>query len=674
MKSALSFIAAITLAALAMAGVPSGLGLRSAALVGTVGGGTGVDADAAAYFTAITSAGSTISSDQQAAVSAFVVAAKAHGYWANLLDCSPLAGANLTAARVKLKVFSGAATSLSNSNFVSGDYSAATGIHGGATKKMGSGVHMDDIGSVGGLSFFIPDKDFVPSGVQQMIGGGFGSPYCNLDFVGTLYAGWGTINPFTTTPDASSPFGMGLYRAFASATNAHSVTVGDALLIGSAGDVATDKADEITLFALPADDWFYTMHCGWYGIDDGQITGQKSTDFMMDMWALQLALGRITPAAAAMNFVPIMGQSLAVGGGGDTALNVATITANNNRMQTMPEEFTQGFRMGNLVQLAAYIAEHPGLQFANTLSSISGSHDNDVTLANWGDSGTPISGITQGTAPYNHMLQSVQRAKDLAPYYNTGFAVRPVMFVHGEADVNSNTYQAEAEAMQTAFETDVKAITLQSGSIPFLHSQISSWTALSGTLTAKSPYAVVEAWKAHPTKHNIVCPKYFLPYIDGVHLTKAGYAQLGEYYAKAYKKIVVDGGTWSPLYPTAIARVGAVITLTFGNTVGDLVLDNATVSDPGHYGFEFADDSGSTPTISSVALAGSSPVNQVVITLSGTPTGTKRARYAYTGVLNALAGPTTGPRGCLRDSDTSVTSLRGYDLWNWCLHFDEACP
>jgi hypothetical protein len=61
----------------------------------------------------------------------------------------------------------------------------------------------------------------------------------------------------------------------------------------------------------------------------------------------------------------------------------------------------------------------------------------------------------------------------------------------------------------------------------------------------------------------------------------------------------------------------------------------------------------------------------VAITLAATPTGAnKRLRYAYTGVPGNAAGPTSGPRGNLRDSD-ATPSLYGNPLYNWCVHFDK---
>ena len=65
----------------------------------------------------------------------------------------------------------------------------------------------------------------------------------------------------------------------------------------------------------------------------------------------------------------------------------------------------------------------------------------------------------------------------------------------------------------------------------------------------------------------------------------------------------------------------------------------------------------------------------VTITLSRepTPSAARRLRYAFSGKPKALGGPTTGPRGNLRDSD-ATPSRHGYPLYNWAVHFEEPVP
>jgi hypothetical protein len=59
--------------------------------------------------------------------------------------------------------------------------------------------------------------------------------------------------------------------------------------------------------------------------------------------------------------------------------------------------------------------------------------------------------------------------------------------------------------------------------------------------------------------------------------------------------------------------------------------------------------------ISSVVLTNAA-TRVYTITLAVNPTGNTGMflSYAWTGTPGASAGPTTGPRGCIRDSDTFV--------------------
>src|SRR5262249_13771365 len=155
---------------------------------------------------------------------------------------------------------------------------------------------------------------------------------------------------------------------------------------------------------------------------------------------------------------------------------------------------------------------------------------------------------------------------------------------------------------QSDYQKDIQRITGYPNSIPMFHSQFSAWTAsFFNQSNSLSPYKVLAESEANPSKTILVGPRYIFPYVGagasfpGWHLSNAGYRWLGEYYAKAYKKVVIDGGSWTPLKPNTISRAGAVITVTFDVPAPPLVLDTALVSNPGSFGFEFIDDSGAPP-------------------------------------------------------------------------------
>jgi hypothetical protein len=306
-----------------------------------------------------------------------------------------------------------------------------------------------------------------------------------------------------------------------------------------------------------------------------------------------------------------------------------------------------------------------------------GRTSHDLLVSAHGIGGQPYAALKKGgtlTAYANGMAQ-LKAGHDLAVAAKKSYVVRAVTNVHGESDsqLNNASYLANLLQWQADYETDVKAVTGQAEPVPMLHTQFSSWTRLAGLpATSIIPAQQLAAHVSAPGKIVLVGAKYHLPYVgDGVHLTNEGYRHMGEDYAKVYRRVVLEGKTWEPVRPATITRVGKVVTVKMFVPAPPLVIDTTLVTDPGKNGFEWKDDGPGTPMIASVALTGP---DTVVITLSAVPTGANpRLRYAFTGVSGALGGPTSGPRGNLRDSD-ATPSPEGYKLYNWCVHFEAPAP
>jgi hypothetical protein len=296
----------------------------------------------------------------------------------------------------------------------------------------------------------------------------------------------------------------------------------------------------------------------------------------------------------------------------------------------------------------------------------------DLLVSGHGIGGTPYSGLKKGTIAFTNGIAQVTAGKQIADDLGKSYVVRAITNVHGESDqvAGNPAYVANLVEWQSDYEKDIQAITGQTDPVPMLHTQFSSWTKLS-TTTSQIVIDQLTAHVQNPGKIVLVGPKYYLEYAaDGVHLTNAGYRHMGEDYAKAYRRVVLEGKPWEPVRPIAVTRTGATITVKFAVPAPPLTLDTTLVTNPGNFGFELA-ETGGAETITRVEIGGP---DTVVITLSGAPTGTSpRVRYAYTGTLGAPGGPTTGPRGNLRDSDATASRF-GYPLYNWCVHFDEAIP
>ncbi len=284
--------------------------------------------------------------------------------------------------------------------------------------------------------------------------------------------------------------------------------------------------------------------------------------------------------------------------------------------------------------------------------------------------------------PFAEAMMQVTDAKAIASAAGKSYAVRAVTAIHGEHDhyaYSSNdsafplvgtdgasTVTDYSDALlewQRDYEASVKAITGQTVPVPLFVNQYSHWN---DGATTKIAYMQLDAHVRSQGKVVLVGPTYALEYSsDCLHFKSHSERQLGEYFGKAYARVVIEGKKWEPLRPIQVTLAGNVVTAKFHVPSPPLVLDTTRVGDPGNYGFEWYDSSGSPPAITNVAIT--SP-DTVQVTLASAPTGNdKRLRYAYT--FEGCGGSGTIARGNLRDSDATPSNY-GYDLFNWAVHFD----
>lgn len=287
--------------------------------------------------------------------------------------------------------------------------------------------------------------------------------------------------------------------------------------------------------------------------------------------------------------------------------------------------------------------------------------------------------------PWDDGMKQVADGKRLADAAGKSYAVRAITAIHGEHD----HYAAAAGASlfplprtdgqgmladygegllewQRDYEASVKAITGQTISPPLFISQYSHWNNVPTTVIA---YQQLRAHIQSKGKVVIVAPTYALPYTSAcLHFTADGERWLGEYFGKAYTRVVVERRPWEPLRPVAITRAGATLTVKYIVPKPPLVVDLENVKDPGDRGFEVVDAAGTRLPIASVAVTGP---DTVAVTLAGDPAAAKRLRYAYT--FTGCGGNGTLARGNIRDSDDTPSTL-GHPLWNWSVHFDEPIP
>jgi hypothetical protein len=299
-----------------------------------------------------------------------------------------------------------------------------------------------------------------------------------------------------------------------------------------------------------------------------------------------------------------------------------------------------------------------------------------------GVGGEPYSSLASGTTEYINLTNALTGAVGLLP---SGWAlnVPAIPYVQGEADSQAGTsrssYASDLATLESNLTSSVETITGQSNAPILLLTQETNSFGPFGS--ASSAAAIIgaesDAAAAHPSTIALVTPNYVFENNaqQSGHLTARGYAYMGEYMARAYRKVVASGqgglgGSWSaPIQSGTISNSANVVTIPFTGGTTPYVLDCSYVTSPNGAcdGFSYTDNSGSPPNCSSVAVASNG--TSILMTLSGTPshavTGTVEYAWPDGGTdegATTTPGPTSGLRGCLHDSDAYTSLIDGKPL------------
>jgi hypothetical protein len=272
---------------------------RAILLLGRRSTAASVDADAQAWADAVTLAGGTYSAGDLTAMSAFITAAKANGYWTKLTCFGPLMGGQLTAALVQYK--SGVWAPATNVNFVSGDYTRATGLTGnGTTKYLNTGFIPSVSNTLNDthLAAYVRSSTAANGGTAigalnstgQMLALNF--PFSD----GVAYSDQYNIsNGRISVPALTAPFGFGVGSRLAAAN--HAVYRNGASIGTSATATALGTLPNVALFVCALNNngggatQFAATPIGMYSGGPG-LTGTDATNYNTDIQTLMTALGR----------------------------------------------------------------------------------------------------------------------------------------------------------------------------------------------------------------------------------------------------------------------------------------------------------------------------------------------------------------------------------------------
>ncbi len=300
------------------------------------------------------------------------------------------------------------------------------------------------------------------------------------------------------------------------------------------------------------------------------------------------------------------------------------------------------------------LARAAGLPDLTTLHSVVGSGGKALSFIQKGGTGNS----------YDRSLYEANAFKGFATTANKRFGVGAVILTHGETDAVLPTYEAGLIALAKDYDTDLRAVTGQTGKIPLFVSQQHALPRR-GDPDLRSTSTLAAWTAARDPSGLLVClgPKYQYAYAtDHLHLEAPSYRRLGIKNAEAFFRHVVEKKPFFPLQPKQVTRTGRVVRVTFDVPYPPLAWDKVLPTphpQAGHpwalgKGFEVEDDTGKSE-IERVDIVG----NAVDITLVTAPTGANPVvRYAMTmddlGPTGNRAGEADGRLGLLRDSDPLI--------------------
>jgi len=364
--------------------------------------------------------------------------------------------------------------------------------------------------------------------------------------------------------------------------------------------------------------------------------------------------------SALYNAIKFNGGVRAQDGGSVSSANHASFQPYIETFATTPDGDGYETLLGGCIKMLYDLTVKENYGFTNTSMKVLGSAP--------GEGGQQISSLSQYPGTY------MQRVKDdltygysLAQAGGKTYEPLAMLWIQGEANQAAGTtasdYITAFGSMMTQINSFATTVMGSAFTFPVFTYQFASW--MNWTVNTTYPVIPLALSSLASTRSDVVLATaiYMLPYYDKAHLTGPGYKIFGAYQGLAIKRTILDGVKFTPLQPIDHLVQGNLITTRF-NPVGGLVLDTSIISDPGNYGFSLVDSSGSSLSISSVVCN----YDTVTIAAAATVPAGAKLRYAFVGgVANTNPGPTTGPRGCLRDSqgDTIIFDPSGV---NWAMH------
>jgi hypothetical protein len=287
-----------------------------------------------------------------------------------------------------------------------------------------------------------------------------------------------------------------------------------------------------------------------------------------------------------------------------------------------------------------------------------------------GAGGAILTNLLSGTTQYSNMVRVAERSAAIAALNGWGWECYVTCSI-GENDYatyasNAAGFQSNMVALQAAIQTSIQAIYTANGwsapaHVPLICEQGSSWTdSVYDLTTCALAYVFPALARTYPDLFKLVGPEYYTDMYtsggggDSVHKTAEGYKLDGQYMMRMITELRAGAAT-PGLYATGVSNSGTTMTITTSATT-NLDIDTGVVTDPNSQkGLRVLDTSNGNANValSSIAVSGTS----ITATLAAENAGhVYMLGIADIGTAGNNPGPTTGPRACIRDSSTDVSS------------------
>lgn len=418
----------------------------------------------------------------------------------------------------------------------------------------------------------------------------------------------------------------------------------------------------------------------------GNISWGITKDRVLQGVTLSPTVSRPFGLLSSLNHVLVYGQSLSIGATGNPPI---TTTQKYNTLMFQggvlfnPNNANYYNSLVPLVEnnvetVASGIAEM-FLQSLISESGITPSNDYRLLLTCTGQGNTSIDqlskiGVSGNNSYYTRTINAVAQGMIQAAALGVSYNVPAIVYIQGENDMHSPAgYYDKLMLLKNNLIADIKALTKQNNDPLFIITQC-------GNHYAYGEYPTIainqlQASTANPPQGTYLGATEYQTVFntDNIHKTNVGYKQMGCEIGYELKRLLIDGEERKPCYIKRINVTGNVLELQYNLPKGQLVIDTTNVTDPGNYGFNLFNALGTEITISSVAKVRTDTI-RIVISSGQTVVSGWKLTYANNSTATG-SGPTTGKRGCIRDSqgDTVVftgsngsnTTSFNYPIYRW---------